>query len=609
MASLFAELKRRNVFRVGIAYVIAGWVLAQVAEFAFETFGAPNWVLKSFVVVLVLGLPIALIVAWAFELTPEGIKREKDVDRSASITTRTGRKLDFTIIAVLAVAVVMLLADRLWLPDTLPPAEPGTDEVVETTGRQSIAVLPFVNMSDDNDNFADGLSEELLNLLAKVPDLKVAGRTSSFAFKGRNEDLREIGDALGVNHVLEGSVRRSGERLRITAQLIKVEDGFHVWSDTYDRQMADIFDIQDDVAGAIAENLRLRLAPKSSRSTDNTEAYTLYLQALALQATFSPDALASAQQMLDRAIRLDPSFAHAYALKATYYWLQGGWMIDNPQAQALTYGAAMRALEIDPTLETALNFAQTAKPDWNWVDEIAALEDAVRTDPKNVNALNALSWDLMVVGYFDDAIRITEQIVEREPLSSLGYWKKGDALMAAGREAEARATWRDAADRLGTPQAMFALAYDALMRGSDDDAIEWLEKARSAYGYDPTAAAPFVHGVRNAISGKAFLDDWIAATVAHAADLDEQRSAYFWYLVLGYLDDYWAAIHTLSDGVVKGWSNADTLEYGGMVYRRTEFTRHPDYLRHAKATGITDLWDARGAPDHCTKSSGDWVCE
>ena len=207
--SFFAELRRRNVVRVGIAYAVAGWVLAQVAEFAFDTFGAPDWVLKSFVVALLLGFPIVLLIAWAFEITPEGIKREKDVDRDNSITRQTGRRLDRLIVGVLILATGILLADKFFLRD-LPDAR----EVIATQGRQSIAVLPFVNLSEDNDNFADGLSEELLNLLAKTPDLKVAARTSSFAFKGRNEDLREIGDALGVEHVLEGSVRRSGDRLR-----------------------------------------------------------------------------------------------------------------------------------------------------------------------------------------------------------------------------------------------------------------------------------------------------------------------------------------------------------------------------------------------------------
>jgi TolB-like protein len=603
--SFFEELKRRNVVRVGIAYAAIGWVLAQVAEFAFENFGAPEWVLRTFVMVLVLGLPLALFFAWAFEMTPEGLKREKDVDRSRSITKQTGRKLDRVIIGVLVLATGFLLADKFLLRGV-----PGGDgEIVATGGRQSIAVLPFVNMSDDSDHFSDGLSEELLNLLAKSPDLKVAGRTSSFAFKGRNEDLREIGDALGVEHVLEGSVRRSGDRLRITAQLIKVDDGFPVWSDTYDREMADIFDIQDDVAGAIAENLRLRLAPESDRPTDNVEAYSLYLQAVALQSSADAGDIVEAQQLLNRATQLDPSFARAYELQASYYWYQGGWMIDNPQAQSMTYAAAMKALELDATLTTARSYAQTAKPDWNWIDEIAALEEVARTEPNNINALNALSYDLMIGGYFNEAIRIAEQLIEYEPLSPVGYWRMGEALMAAGRREAARENLRHAADVYDARPAIGWLANAALLEGDDDEAIEWIEKLWSSNGRDPSAAGSFVTGVRDPEGGKVYLDDWIAVAVANAADLDERLIAYAWYLPFGYLDDYWDAIHTLSDGVVKGWTNADTLEQGGMILRHTGFARHPEYLPRSIAQGLTDLWDMRGAPDHCTKASGAWVCE
>ena len=604
--SFFAELKRRNVVRVGIAYAVIGWVLAQVAEFAFENFGAPEWVLKSFVVAVVLGLPIALIFAWAFEMTPEGLKRERDVDRSASITKQTGRKLDRVIIVVLAAAVVMLLAKEFYFDRT----DDAGNEVVATAGPQSIAVLPFVNMSGDEDYFADGLSEELLNLLAKIPDLKVAGRTSSFTFKGRNEDLREIGDALGVDHVLEGSVRRSGDRLRITAQLIKVDDGFHVWSDTYDRQMADIFDIQDDVAGAIAENLRLQLAPASDRPTDNPDAYGLYLQALALQSNGDPRGVEEGQRLLDQAIRLDPGFARAYELKAGYYWYLAGWLLDAPAARSLAYAAAMKALDLDPTLVTARSFSQTAKPDWNWIDEIAALEEAVRADPQNLNAQGALVYDLILTGYLDEAIVAADRAIELDPLSPGGYWRKGEALMAAGRAAEARVIWRSIVDEYDVPIVLRWLAFDALQQGNDDEAIEWTGKFWSSNDlHYPSSAASLIRGVRDPAGGKAYLDDWVAAAIENAADLAERREAYGWYLAFGYLDDFWAAIYAMSGDVDRGWSNADSLEQGGMVMRATGFARHPEYLRRARSMGLTDLWDARGAPDHCKKASGEWLCE
>ena len=329
--SFLGELKRRNVVRVGIAYAVIGWVLAQIAEFAFENFGAPDWVLKSFIVLLLLGLPLALFFAWAFEITPDGIKREQDIDRSESISSQTGRKLDFLIIGVLAVALAYFAFDKFAgvQPTTAP------DMV------QSIAVLPFANMSDDRDHFADGLTEELLNLLAKNKDLKVAGRTSSFAFKGRNEDLREIGDALGVAKVLEGSVRRSGERVRITAQLINVADGFHIWSDTYDKKLADIFEIQDQVAGAITQALELHLTPEAKRLTNNPEAYALYLEAVAFAALQNLGDLPRGIEALDRATALDPQFAKAYELKAFFHWMNAGWYAPAKVSHASAYEAAL----------------------------------------------------------------------------------------------------------------------------------------------------------------------------------------------------------------------------------------------------------------------------
>ncbi len=233
--SIFQELKRRNVFRVAAAYAVIGWLVAEVGALAFGTFEAPAWVMKVFGTFILLGFPFALFFAWAFELTPEGLKREKDVDRSQSITHVTGRKLDFFIIAVLIAVVAFFAVDKFWL-DTDQKAT-----LSETPVDKSIAVLPFVNMSDDasNEYFSDGISEEILNALAKVRDLKVAGRTSSFAFKDTNQDLRTIGQALGVSHILEGSVRKAGVRVRITAQLIKADDGFLLWSETCERELTE----------------------------------------------------------------------------------------------------------------------------------------------------------------------------------------------------------------------------------------------------------------------------------------------------------------------------------------------------------------------------------
>ena len=239
MASVWEELKRRNVVRVAIAYVIVSWLVLQMTDVLIPLLALPEWIGRLIFLILLIGFPLAIFFAWAFELTPEGIKKEKHVDRSASVTHVTGRKLDFVIISVLTAALILFAVDKFYLTPSSNQVVESVREVVATDIQRSIAVLPFVNMSSDPEQeyFSDGLSEEILNLLAKVPDLKVIGRTSSFAFKGKNEDLRGIGKALDVSTVLEGSVRKSGDRVRITAQLIDVSNGAHLWSETYDRTL------------------------------------------------------------------------------------------------------------------------------------------------------------------------------------------------------------------------------------------------------------------------------------------------------------------------------------------------------------------------------------
>ena len=291
--SLFNELKRRNVFRVAAAYVIVGWLILQVGEVLAPALLLPDWVNSLLAFFLLLGFPLAMFFAWAFELTPEGIKKEVEVDRSASITHVTGQKLNNTIIVLLLLAVGYFAWDK-FLRTPAPATEVAnnelsTESVTADDGVHSIAVLPLADMSPDGDNeyFSDGLTEELLNLLARIKNLQVAGRTSSFAFKGKNEDLRDIGRKLNVENILEGSVRKdeARNRVRITLQLIKVEDGFHLWSETYDRDLDDIFAIQEEVAHEVADVLRVTLlgedeARLSQSPTTDITAYDLYLQAL-----------------------------------------------------------------------------------------------------------------------------------------------------------------------------------------------------------------------------------------------------------------------------------------------------------------------------------------
>ncbi len=294
--SFYEELKRRNVAKVAVLYIIAAWLLLQVTDVLSSLLTVPEWTGSLVVLLLLLGFFPVMVFSWVYEITPEGLKREKDIDRSQSISPGTGRKINILIIVMLVLAIGGLIVDRL-IPETTPvtdemdmgeaaDAQQLTAEKFAPAPDRSIAVLPFVNMSDDagNEYFSEGISEEILNSLAKVKDLKVAGRTSSFSFKGRNEDLRTIGEALGVTHILEGSVRKAGAHVRITAQLIKADDGFHLWSDTYDRELTDIFAIQDEIAQAIFDQLKLHLTGEQgdirfAASRADVSAYDLYLEA------------------------------------------------------------------------------------------------------------------------------------------------------------------------------------------------------------------------------------------------------------------------------------------------------------------------------------------
>jgi TolB-like protein len=358
--SFIDELKRRNVVRVAIAYAVTGWLLVQVADILFEAIGTPPWVMLALLVFLGVGFFIALFFAWAFELTPEGIKREQDVDRTESITPQTGKKLDRAIILGLAAVIVIMAIERVWFAgqDASPPAavtvQPIADdqqtalvaEVTESepggsTGDQqqrSIAVLPFTAMSsgEDDEYFADGLTEEILNSLAGLPELLVTARTSSFHFKGKELPIPEIARTLGVDHVVEGSVRRAGERVRITAQLIRAQDGFHLWSDTYDRTLEDVFAVQEDIAANIAETLDVVLDEEKRRmmrdaGIGNVEAFIAFQKGMAgydLAHTVSDPAtlLAVANEWLDKSLAIVPDIDSALYLRSDLY---GHLLMDN----------------------------------------------------------------------------------------------------------------------------------------------------------------------------------------------------------------------------------------------------------------------------------------
>jgi len=491
--SFIQELRRRNVIRVAIAYAVAAWLLIEVSATTFPMLRLPEWTATFVAVLLMIGLPVALIFAWAYELTPEGLKKEKDVDRSESITHVTGRKLDFIIIAILVLALGYFAYDKFLL-------QPVSDsqQMVE----KSIAVLPFVNISSDKEQeyFSDGITEEILNSLASVKELKVAGRTSSFAFKGQNQDLRRIGDALGVEHILEGSVRKSGTTVRITAQLVQVEDGFHLWSETYDRELTDVFAIQDEIATEILNQLKAQLLDEErqvlvSQRTD-PEVYDLYLLAKQRLYGRTRQTIELAVALLDQAIAKDPDYAPAYAQRGIATMLLSDSSYGTiPEAEAQKTGKRFvdRALEMNPQLAEAwagLGLYHYGQPTEH-EEAIEALAKALSINPNLIDASNWLQNTLAVSGEARSALQLLEHMMQRDPLYRPGFSNAVRVFDDFGLEDKAQAL----IDQFRTydpndPQLLQADAMHHFYRGS---AAEGFRLAEQAYQLAPTdAVAHFV---------------------------------------------------------------------------------------------------------------------
>jgi TolB-like protein len=430
--SFFIELKRRNVFRVAFAYLITAWLVLQVSQLVLETIEAPAWVLKVFLLLFAMGLPLALLFSWAYELTPEGLKKEKDVNRTQSVTPDTGRKLDQITIAIAVVLVIFIAVDRIYLSSSVRQVPESASDSVEIADK-SIAVLAFEDLSPDGDQeyFADGLSEELLNVLAQIPDLQVAGRTSSFAFKGQNRDLREIGEVLNVAHILEGSVRKAGNRIRVTAQLINATTGFHLYSESYDRDLTDVFAVQDEIAAAISTALRAKLigADKQQAAETSIEAYDLYLIARQKIYSRNKEKMEDASGLLDQALEIDADYAPALAQKALVMILLSdgiGSYGDIPEDEAAVIARALvdKAISIDENLAeahaiSALVMESEKDPDWDEMTEIFQYALSLNPNLDNARVWLARAYDF--AGRRAEGRALYESIVEHDPAFGVAF--------------------------------------------------------------------------------------------------------------------------------------------------------------------------------------------
>ncbi|MEM1403630.1 MAG: hypothetical protein AAGG55_09895 [Pseudomonadota bacterium] len=450
--SFFGELHRRNVVRVAVAYLVTAWLVLQVADVVMENIGAPPWVMQALMFLIGVGLIAALIFAWVFELTPDGLKLENEVAEGASVVGQTRRKLDIVIMGLLVIAVAYLFWDGQMRksnePSTASSSQSATNEKLAELSKlgtptapdasvdkdTSIAVLPFVNLSSDPEQefFSDGISEELLNVLAQIPTLRVAARTSSFQFKGDNRDISEIAELLKVNHVLEGSVRKAGSRLRITAQLIAAEDGYHLWSETYDRELEDVFAIQDEISLAIADALRteLDLTPTgralTARDTTNTPAYEAFLKGRGLINQRGRDGVTAGVRELERSILLDPTYAPARAQLAIGIALltassgtYGDLTLAEVNARAGEQIAAAEALD-DDFAELWAARAVLARVNQKPAESLEYSDRALALRPNYADALN---WRVNALQELGDPIlslEAKERLLDIDPLSIIG---------------------------------------------------------------------------------------------------------------------------------------------------------------------------------------------
>ena len=492
--SFFSELQRRNVVRVAIAYIIVAWLVMQVSDVVISNITAPGWVFQALMLFLAVGLPLAMIFAWAFELTPEGLKREHTVDRSQSITRTTGRKLNFMIIGVLMLALVYFAFDKFVLSTGRDAAliEATTQGISDRAAAEpespdasdnSIAVLPFVNMSDDagNEYFSDGLSEELLNLLAKIPELRVTSRSSAFSYKGKDFKITDVGRELNVSHVLEGSVRKAGNQVRITAQLIDVSDDSHLWSETYDRSLENIFAIQDEIAAEVVARLKVTLLGDvpTVEETD-PKAYALHLQARHLGNQQTAKSLEQSNAFYHEALAIDPDYAAAWNGLATNYTRQAGTGLRSfAEGYALAREASNQALTIDPTNAMAhANLAWIATyHDGDLVAAARYLNRAYTLEPDNPDITRIAAILSKSLGRIDESIALQHQVVALDPVNPIGHTNLGLAYLSADRPDDAIAAFRKALalspERIGV---QYSVGVALLLKGESEAALEAMQQ-------------------------------------------------------------------------------------------------------------------------------------
>lgn len=591
--SFFAELRRRNVFRVAATYAIVAWLLIQVASAVSEPLRLPPWFETFIIVMLAIGFPVALVLAWAFEMTPDGLKLTRPLEGEAPTG---GNRLDYVLIGALALLAVITVWDRL------PARAVDTAAVApQAIDNPSIAVLPFDDMSQDGDQeyFGDGIAEELLNVLSRLDGLRVAGRTSSFAYKGKDDDLRAIGQALNVTAILEGSVRKDGERIRITAQLINTSDGYHLWSQTFDRDLTDIFSIQEEIASEVAGALGVRLGVGNVNAfigagTKNVEAYEAYLKGWSFWDTHGESI-----RYLETATGLDPNYAAAWAaLGVRTAHLQ--WAANPEDAPALldrAYEHVRRAVELDPTSGTSQSLLGTilyARFDWVGGEEAHTKAINLRADRSAHDHYGNL---LARSGRLAAADRQYSLSIAAEPQAGSSTAFNWKVSLAQGKPEEARQRLADL--YRGNPPAVELLVI-ALNEGDPGRVSELLAALPPTAMTTRTLYAPVLRDFDS--------PDAVLGTLRAVAADDNVRWPSKYHdiaLLAAYFGDAELALQTFEKDARFMSIRLQALWYPVM----SEARRLPAFKDLVQDINLLDFWRASGWPEACQPlGSDDFFC-
>jgi adenylate cyclase len=593
--AFFSELKRRRVGKVAIGYGAVAWMVTEASSVVMPALRLPEWTVTFVVVFLMVGFPVAMIMAWVFDVGPQGIKRTAPLrDETASMQVRL-RVAYAAVVLLLMAGLGYLLYER------------GLGRAMAGERHGSIAVLPFTNLSGDasKDYFSDGMSEELLNLLARVPGLQVASRTSAFAYKGRNVDIRQVGKDLGVETVLEGSVRQAGDQVRITAQLIDTETGFHLWSDTYDRQLADIFQVQDEIAGAIVDRLRIQLAPEDQQlaqrtraPTQNVEAYELYLQGRAVWKKRGEENLKRAIELYQSALARDPAFARAHAALASAYVVMAGYTKEqgdekkfNPMAET----SARQALVLEPNIgEAHAVLAQINADRGDFLDAESGFFFAISLEPNEPTPHHWYSILLSRVGRLQAGLTQARRAYELDPSSPILAANLGNMLLQLGQDDEAL-RFVSLASELGLSKKEYGVEATVAIRRGD-----WVDARRLMGEIDniPDEIKPEAQRFVDALADPKLRPEVVAGMRAIDPKIAPQAFFIGPYLQLGEVDLVFRILDEELRNDANSWVNNWDLGHVWTPEGR-RFRTDKRFGPLAERIGMVDYWKQYGYPDGC----------